>query len=132
MSYSNYLAGSRDSNRQTQLADIRSGLNLYSSTKKLPIPEQNIQVSAGATLIGYQGYAGEQTLKSIGYNEGGKDPSDKTYFTYYLAANQRDFELMAFLENAPDNQTAYRVLTQSYADDVDYSDRYPTVTGKPL
>lgn len=82
-------------------------------------------------MIGYQGYAGEQVLKSIGYNDGGTDPLDNTYFTYYMSVNARDFQLMAFLEEEPEIVTA-SLLTQSYAEDIDYTERYPTVAGKPL
>ena len=130
-SYSGYLGGSRDSNRLTQISDIKSGLNMLSSTQSLPLPEDNVQVLASSNLIGYQGYAGAGTLKSIGYTNGGKDPYDDTYFTYYVSKNRRDFQLLAYLEENPEDQEQASFFSQAYSA-TDYTERFPVVDGKAL
>ena len=130
ISYNTYLWSARDSNRLTQLSDIKSWLGVYSVDKTLPTPEDSVNVLANTNIIGYQWYAGEKILNLIGYNDGWRDPLDKTYFTYYITKNKKDFQLMAFLEE--EDVVAFSPVTQTYAASVDYAVRYPTVTGKNL
>jgi len=130
VSYTSYLWGSRDSNRLTQLSDIRSWLNVYGINSRFPAPEDSVNILANGNVIATQGYAGEKTLNLIGYSDGGKDPLDKGYFTYYLTKDKRDFQLMTFLEE--ENILAFSPITQTHATDIDYSERIPAVTGKKL
>lgn len=129
VSYTTYLWGSRDSNRITQLSDIKSWLSIYGATKKLPNPENSVNVLANANIVGTQWYAGASVLKQIGYQDGGIDPLNKTYFTYYLAKNGKNFQLLAFLEEQ--DVVSYNPISQTYAA-ADYSERFPTVTGSKL
>ena len=119
VSYSSYLAGSRDSNRVSQIKAISEWLHLYSTNKTLPKPDSNIIIEANSTVIAYQWYAWSNVLETITYSTEWVDPKDKTYFSYYLTRDKKYFQLMAFLEEE-DN-------LQSTAWAIDYTTRYPSV-----
>jgi len=69
-------------------------LQLYATNKKLPYPDDYVTVTASGTTVTYQGYAGEQTLNTIGYNDGGKDPKDKIYFTYSVSKDRKSSQVL--------------------------------------
>ncbi len=87
-----------------------------------------MSVKVNGNIIAYQGYMGQDQLDLIDYSKGGKDPKDGEYFTYYLSADRRYYQLLGYLEDA-NNQTS-GVFNQAYAGD--YTSRFPTVTGKKL
>lgn len=52
VSYSSYLTGARDSNRISQMVKITDSMQVYSSTKSLPLPDNKIDITAsGASNI---------------------------------------------------------------------------------
>lgn len=126
VSYSNYLTWARDSSRKAQLAKISDGLQVYSTDKRLPLPDNYVQVTASGTLVAYQWTAGVDVLEAIDYESGGKDPKDNKYFTYYLAKDRKSFQMLTLLE---ENEVA-GIFPQTYA--ADYTDRYVQVYGKKL
>lgn len=93
------------------------------------VPDEYIEIKNGSEVLGYQGYAGESVLEKIKMKEGGKDPKDGLYYSYYLDNNRQDFQLLAFLE---EEQTVSSFISTTYAATVDYSDRYSKVIGTPL
>ncbi len=129
VSYSWYLAWTRDTNRISQLKAISDWLHLFWTNHNLPNPDDKIDIEANSTLIAYQGYAWKNTLETITYSTPGLDPKDKTYFSYYLTRDKKYFQLMAFLEEEDNLQTA-GIFNKTNA--VDYSIRYPTVFGDKL
>ncbi len=130
VSYSSYLTWVRDTNRIAQMTSLSDGLNLYSTTNDLPIPEDNVEVSVNSNLIAYQGYAGANILETINFTKWGLDPKDNTFFSYYLTRDRRYFQLMWFLEESADLTTNLNVTNSANA--VNLQDRIPTVTGKKL
>jgi hypothetical protein len=87
-------------------------------------------VQANSVTIAYQGYAGSNTLETIDFTKWGKDPKDGQYFSYYLTADRKYFQLMAFLEEEANITTQLNISDSVQA--VDYSNRIPTVYGKRL
>ena len=128
VSYSSYLTWVRDTNRLAQLVSIHDWLVLYSTSKELPIPDDSVDVKIGTTeVIGYQWYAGSNTLETIDFTKWGQDPRDGSYFTYYLTNDRKFFQLMAFLEEDPGT-----VAQLKSAQAVDFSSRIITTYGKEL
>lgn len=127
VSYSNYLTGARDSNRISQMIKLSDSLQVYSATKNLPLPDDAININASGALMGYQGYVWVDVLETIDYTNGGIDPKDKNYFTYFLTKDRSALQLLTYLEETAG--TAY-IWNTAYA--VDYSERYPKVYGKKL
>jgi hypothetical protein len=68
-------------------------------------------------------------LSSIRYVDGGKDPRDETYYSYYMTKNRKHFQLLGFLEDNTNLQT--NLISSTYAA-IDYSLRTPTVAGNKL
>ena len=58
ISYSGYLAGARDSNRYSQLTKLSDALQVYATTKSLPLPADYLDITARGSqgIIGSQGY----------------------------------------------------------------------------
>ena len=128
VSYSSYLTWVRDTNRIAQLTSISDGLNLYSTKNDLPIPDDNVEVSASGTLVAYQWSAWANTLETIDFSKWWKDPKDDLHFSYYLTRDRKYFQLMAFLEET--ESLTSKFVDTTYA--VDYEERIPTVSGKNL
>ncbi len=126
--YNGYLLGVRDSNRTTQLQELANGLELYRIKNTLPLPDKSVSIKANGTVIAYQGYLWQDQLDLIDYSKGWKDPKDQEYFTYYLSADRKKYQLLWFLEDVT-NQVA-GVFDTAYA--ADYSIRYPVTTWKKL
>ena len=130
VSYSSYLTGVRDTNRLAQLVSISDGLELYRTRNDLPLPDDNVEVQTNGTTIAYQWYVWSNTLETIDFTKGGKDPKDDQYFSYYLTKDRKYFQLMAFLEEEENITAHHRLITTTNA--IDYSDRITTVYGKKL
>ena len=137
VSFSGYLAGTRDVNRISQLKSMSDALELYRTRKDLPIPDDKIDVQASGTTIAYQGYIWANVLETIEYTEKGLDPKDKNYFSYYLTKNKKHYQLMAFLEEANEDELANNsenlgVPFMGTLNATDYSWRFPKVQWKKL
>jgi len=102
VSFSGYLAGTRDTNRKAQLKSMSDALELYRTKQSLPIPDDKVDVKvwtwSNERVIAYQWYIWKNVLESIEYTESWLDPKDKTYFSYYLSRNKKYYQLLAFLE----------------------------------
>lgn len=127
VSYSGYLTGARDSNRFSQLTKLSDSLQTYAATKSLPLPDDYIEITASGTTIAYQGYVGTDVLETIDYTNGGKDPKDDSFFTYFLSRDRKSLQLLAFMEE----QIAFSA-NGSKLHAADYSNRYPVTYGNKL
>ncbi len=133
VSYSNYLTWARDSNRYSQLTKLSDSLQVYATNKSLPLPDDYIEITASwaSNVIAYQWYVWSDVLETIDYTNGGRDPKDDSYYTYYLTKDRKSLQLMALMEEAgsvagiPNLQ-----MNKTFA--VDYSDRFPKVYGRKL
>ena len=131
VSYSGYLTGARDSNRFSQLTKLSDSLQTYAASKSLPLPDDYIEITASgaSNVIAYQWYVWVDVLETIDYTNGGKDPKDDSYFTYYLTKDRKSLQLLAFMEDSASvslkksNNTAYAA---------DYSERFTKVYGQKL
>ena len=130
VSYSWYLAWTRDTSRIASLKAISDWLELYKTKHSLPIPEDYVEVRAWDDIIAYQGYVWKNVLETIEYSTEWTDPKDGTYYSYYLTKNKKYFQLMAFLEEEQENVTI--LLNTKKLNAIDYSIRYPVVYWKKL
>ncbi|NDK09362.1 type II secretion system protein [Candidatus Gracilibacteria bacterium] len=131
VSYSNYLTGARDSNRYSQLTKLSDSLQVYATSKSLPLPDDYIEITASgaSNVIAYQGYVGTDVLETIDYTNGGKDPKDDSFYTYYLTKDRKSLQLMALMEEA--GSVAQNTISNTtFA--ADYSSRFPKVYGRKL
>ncbi len=128
VSYSGYLTGARDSNRISQLTKLSDSLQVYSASKTLPLPDDNIQITASWELVWYQGFIWVDVLETIDYTNGWKDPKDDAYYTYYLTKDRNSLQLMAMME---ESWSIAMDLTQQ-VNAANYEDRFPKVYGRKL
>ncbi|NDK10263.1 prepilin-type N-terminal cleavage/methylation domain-containing protein [Candidatus Gracilibacteria bacterium] len=131
VSYSNYLTGARDSNRVSQMVKLNDSIQVYGSNKSLPLPDDYIDITAsGATnIIGYQGFLGVDVLETIDYTNGGTDPKDGTYYTYYVSKDRTSFQLLTLLE---EGGLVSKNTFGNQANAVNYDERFVKVYGKKL
>ena len=131
VSFSWYLAWTRDTNRIAQLKSMSDALELYRTKKDLPIPDDKVDIQASWNTIAYQWYIWANVLETIEYTEKWLDPKDKWYFSYYLTKNKKHFQLLSFLEEASEDTLAWNnIFNNSQA--VDYEERVPHVKWKKL
>lgn len=129
VSYSGYLTGARDSNRYSQLTKLSDSLQTYAAAKSLPLPDDYIEVQSSGVTIAYQGYVGTDVLETIDYTNGGKDPKDDAFFTYYLTKDRKKLQLLAFMEETLATNT---LLEWNTIYGADYAERSPKVYGQKL
>ncbi|NDK07612.1 prepilin-type N-terminal cleavage/methylation domain-containing protein [Candidatus Gracilibacteria bacterium] len=129
VSYVEYISSSRDSSRISQIQIINQAIE-GNTRGRAPIPDDKVTIYANGVKIGYQGYAGENVLTEIGVNEGGKDPKDGTYYTYFVDSKQKYTQLLAFLENEEKTLTYRPLINQAKA--VDYTERIAKTYGAKL
>ncbi len=130
VSFSGYLAWTRDTNRVAQLKSMSDALELYSTKKSLPIPDDKVDIKAGTKTIAYQGYIWKNVLETIEYTESWLDPKDKQYFSYYLTSNKKYFQFLTYLEE--ENEDVLALNSMGTLNAIDYTNRFPKVTGRRL
>jgi len=136
VSYSGYLTWARDSNRISQLTKLSDSLQVYSASKTLPIPDNKIDITASWNLIAYQGEVWVDVLETIDYTNGGQDPKDDSYYTYYLTKDRNSIQLMAMMEeqqNVASTASPNWLLSLGETDvQANFEERYPKVYGRKL
>jgi len=148
VAYSWYLSWTRDVNRTSQLKSISNWLELYRTKKDLPSPENSVSIQVNWTTIANQWVVWKSILEQIEYTSEWIDPKDKTYFSYYLTEDKKNYELMAFLEEESKDtklvaQTSHISpltsllwddiwIIQANATTIDYKKRFPVVYWKKL
>ncbi|MDQ7009793.1 MAG: hypothetical protein Q9M94_05870 [Candidatus Gracilibacteria bacterium] len=85
---------------------MSDALELYTTKKDLPIPDDKVDIRDGV------------------------DPKDKQYFSYYLTKNKKYFQLMTFLEEESDDVLVLNSNNKLNAGN--YEDRHPYTKGKKL
>jgi hypothetical protein len=125
MQYTEYLSWVRDTNRISQLNDLSKLMSIYRVSKKLPDPENGVTITSTWWVVWIQWFAWKVVLNKVKFKDWWIDPLDKSYFTYYLTANKKYFQLMTFLEQKKDDSLNLNLRT--YAID-EYKNRYPLVT----
>ncbi len=133
VSYSGYLTGARDSNRFSQLTKLSDSLQVYATTKSLPLPDDYIEITASGSsnVIAYQGYIWTDVLETIDYTNGWKDPKDDSFYTYFLTKDRKNLQLLAFMEESiTANTNFWPKLHSTYA--ADYTERFPKMYWKKL
>ncbi len=132
VSYSNYLTWARDSNRYSQLTKLSDSLQVYATTKSLPLPDDYIEITASwaSNVIAYQWYVWTDVLETIDYTNWGKDPKDDSFYTYYLTKDRKSLQLMALMEEAGSIALNNTITNTTFA--ADYSSRFPKVYGRKL
>jgi prepilin-type N-terminal cleavage/methylation domain-containing protein len=99
VSYSWYLSWVRDTTRISTLWELEKSLNLYSTNKSLPLPdEKRTEIKSWSETIAYQWYAWKTVIETIKYSKDWKDPKDKIHYTYYVTKNKKYFQLLTHLE----------------------------------
>ncbi len=132
VSYSNYLSWARDSNRVSQMIKLNDSIQVYSANKTLPLPDDYIEITASgaSNVIGYQWYLGVDVLETIDYTNGGKDPKDQSYYTYYVSKDRSAFQLLALLEES--TGLASNIQLGSSVNAISYDERFIKVYWKKL
>jgi len=130
VSYSGYLTGARDSNRFSQLTKLSDSLQTYAASKSLPLPDDYVEITASgaSNVIAYQWYVWVDVLETIDYTNGGKDPKDDSYFTYYLTKDRNSLQLLALMED--NASVSFNNKNQLFA--ADYEERFPKTYWKKL
>lgn len=131
VSYSSFLIWTRDSSRISDLSSIWNGLIEYVTRWSLPTPEWYVDIYSWTELLWKQWYMSPVILEKIWYKWLWVDPVDKTYYSYYLLSNGKNFQLMWFLEDQGNLQLTYSANTLK-ADEVDYTLRIPFFYGNKL
>lgn len=99
VSYSWYLSWVRDANRESQLKVLSDSIALYWLNNSIPLPEQNVEITNSWVTVAYQWYLWSNIIDAIWYTEEWIDPKTKGYFTYYVTADRKHYQLLTFLEN---------------------------------
>ncbi len=123
VAYVDYLKGVRDTNRLQQMSEIYRSMELYATRTKLPFPDDDINIVAGTTNIGYQGYAGESVLEAVRFSDGGTDPKTKQYYSYMMSADRKSAQILWYFETQ-ESQELMSWNSQVFAD---YSTLFPQV-----
>jgi len=128
-----HLSWVRDANRTSQIISMYDWLEAFRISNTLPEPENSVEVKLNWTLIWYQWYIWKTILSNIKYSKAWLDPKDNTYFTYYLNADKKSFQLMAYLEDKENVQVVLNkqdnwglLVPSTNAAYIDYSKRFPT------
>ncbi|PID86511.1 hypothetical protein CSB08_00830 [Candidatus Gracilibacteria bacterium] len=134
LGFTSYLSGTRDSNRLSQIVLLNNGIRLYGTQKQLPLPEDSVTISLSGKTISHQGYIGNKILSLIDFQEGGVDPKDKNFFSYYVTKNRKYFQILMFMEESGANLDESRIdlVKNTYAKIIDYSKRIRMVYGDKL
>ncbi|MDD3144710.1 MAG: prepilin-type N-terminal cleavage/methylation domain-containing protein [Candidatus Gracilibacteria bacterium] len=99
MSYLGHIVTVKDNNRINQIHNIGDGIDLQLSKGKNIKPENSIEIYVGGKKYSTQGVAGQKVLGESGFIGKGLDPKDNEYYTFSLASNNKDYQIMSFLES---------------------------------
>lgn len=116
-----WLITSKDLDRNTSLTLISNWLKQYFYNNDFyPMPDNSLTITASGNqnIVWYQWYFGEQVAEIIWISPP-KDPTDETYYTYYINGSHNIFQALWYLE-----KTQVAFVDTLYADDVDYNNRY--------
>jgi len=93
-----YLEWVRDTKRVSQIKDIWQALEIFVTTKELPLPEAKIDIINGSWTLAYQWDIWKNIFNLINYKWDWSDPKTKEYYTYEVSKDRKNFQLMINLE----------------------------------
>lgn len=139
MSFNSYYWKTRDSVRVSDLKSIHEWLTIHMvKAWTYPMPDNYIEIVAWDTdpiLYSYQWYTGDSIINLIRLSGKAKDPKDGTPYIYATDKNKKKIQLMWYLEswdNIKFISQLPNLISETFADDIDYSDRYTYVTGNMI
>jgi prepilin-type N-terminal cleavage/methylation domain-containing protein len=99
ISYSEHISWARDWQRQSDLAQIKSSMQLYKQQKGVyPAPWDNFSIFSGATAIAYQWKLNEKvTLSTL--DDLPLDPDLEIPYLYSVTTNRKEMQIAGTLEN---------------------------------
>lgn len=99
VSFTSYMVWVRDSNRITQINNMRDGIVLAINKWISLKPEWAIEIQFNWVPKAFQWYFWPTLIEKIGYSMDWIDPKDDTYFAFTLSANGKYFQIMSLLED---------------------------------
>lgn len=88
-------------------------------------PESPVSIEASGTVIGLQGYFGDDLARNIGMSTTPLDPMDKNRYVYSVNATKTKYQMMGFLEGV--QNVSLGKIDTAYA--IDYSKKFPRTGG---
>ena len=128
VSYESYLSTWRDTAKISLLKDISTTFGTYSLKSRIPVPENEIDITASGTVFAYQWDFTEDIAGIVWFKWNPYDDNLDIYPTYILSLNKKDFQLLHFLEDAQSIQWS---ITPTYAF-TDYQQLTPKIIWKAL
>ena len=107
----------------SQLVKLSDSLQVYATTRSLPLPDDYVEVQALGNTIAYQGKVWVDVLETIDYTNGWVDPKDDSYYTYYLTDDRKSMQLLTFMEDAGSVASLTPSTPQTFA--AEYTGRFP-------
>lgn len=129
VTYESYLWMGRDTTKISLIKDMHSSFGTYWLKSRIPLPENKVDISASGTVFAYQWDFTEETANTIGFKWNPYDDSLEIYPSYMLLNNQKDVQILHYLE---DPQTIQQALVSNTYAFTDYQQLYPRVIGKAL
>lgn len=121
-----YASLARDSSRIHNISVINRALEYHKLTDPILFqPANMIPITLSWTVVGYQWDMWKTSLGKIGIADGGTDPLDWEYYSYFLSWNKA--QILTLLENP--KESSLSLINQSTYAAVDYTDRYPYFKG---
>ncbi len=123
MSYLKHIVTVKDNNRINQIHNIWDGIDLQLSKWKYIQPENAIDVYVDWRKYSTQWQAWEEVLLESLFIWKGIDPKDNEYYTFSLASNNKDYQIMSFLESKSNIPKILKEINKFWT-------RFPYVYGK--
>jgi prepilin-type N-terminal cleavage/methylation domain-containing protein len=123
-----HISNARDGKRLTDLKTIQDNIEIFSMNKKLPMPDNAIDIKIGASTILYQWDLWKENIVIFGLDENLLDPLGNDYYTYAIDVKSKKFQILTMLENQITGREKVwlNIFPQAYAWE-NYSDRIPYV-----
>lgn len=89
----------KDNNRVNQIHNIWDGIDLQLSKWKIINPETSIEIFVDWVKYATQWVAWQKVIGESWFTWNGIDPKDGNYYTFLLWSNNKDYQIMSFLED---------------------------------
>lgn len=129
VTYESYLWMWRDTAKISLIKDIHSSFGVYSLKSRIPLPENRVDITASGTLFAYQWDFTQEVANTIAFKWNPYDDNLGIYPSYMLLENQKDSQILHYLEDRQSIQWAF--VLNSYAF-TDYQQLVPKVMWKAL
>lgn len=129
VSYESYLSTGRDTAKISLVKDINTSFGTYWLKSRIPLPENKVDITASWAVFAYQWDFTKQIADVVWFKWDPYDDNLDVYPTYMLSLNQKDTQILHYLED-PQTLEAKTIL-ETYAF-TDYQILYPKVIWKAL